>query len=194
LFSCKEASQKVMPVEEHSEEIVEEVVIKGNDFTKSIENAHHKEAFLSKNSVSYEIEVAFGGNTILEGTVTQRTNGAKIRIDKKDGTKIWGEAIFYTAKLTFEKGTGDAPDDWYIVYKNPKTNVLEGAAYIVSFGKGVEEAEKEPHAIKFNDFTIVEGIPLATNWTFHLWTDVDGYGGQIGEVKLKNIKFGKYYG
>jgi len=103
--------------------------------------------------------------------------------------RIWGEAIFYTAKLTFEKGTGDAPDDWYIVYKNPKTNVLEGAAYIVSFGKGVEEAEKEPHAIKFNDFTIVEGIPLATNWTFHLWTDVDGYGGQIGEVKLKNIKF-----
>jgi len=228
VFSCKQTFNKES-----------ETTIKGNDFTQNIEKVHQKETFLSKSAISYAVKVAFGGNTILEGVITQLTNGSKIRIDKKDGTKIifdnkeafiypnnaedpmarfhiftwsyffslpyklndngtiwnaktqkkWGEKQFDTSKLTFNSGIGDAPDDWYVIYKNPKTNILEGAAYIVSFGKELAEAEKEPHAIKFNNFITVEGVPFATNWTFHMWSDTEGYGDQIGEVKLTNIQF-----
>lgn len=240
IFSCKETNKTKDQVIDTVIPKTEEVV-NGNSFTQSIEKAHNKEIFLNKNAVSYEVEVAFGGNTILEGTITQLTNGGKIRIDKKDGTKIifdgnqaflcpkdkqdpmarfhiftwsyffsfpyklndegtkWGSVVnknwgnmkfmYPTSKLTFAKGTGDAPDDWYVLYKNPNTDILEGSAYIVSFGKGVKEAEKEPHAIKFNDFITIENVPFATNWTFHLWNDSEGYGDQIGEVKLSNIKF-----
>ena len=100
----------------------------------------------------------------------------------------WGGGKLDSGKLAFQSGTGDAPDDWYVIYKS-KENVLEGAAYIVSFGKGKEAAEKEPHAIKYNNYKIVSGIPFSTNWTFHLWTLKKGYTNQIGEVNLSNITF-----
>lgn len=101
----------------------------------------------------------------------------------------WGKEKLMTGKLTFASGTGDAPDDWYVIYKNTETNVLEGAAYIVTFGKGKEKAEKEPHAIKYNQFKQVNSVSIATNWTFHMWSLKNGYEEQIGEAKLSNIKF-----
>ena len=100
----------------------------------------------------------------------------------------WNNESLETGKLSFEPETGDAPDDWYVIYKN-KENILVGAAYIVSFGKGKEAAEKEPHAIKYNNFTDVSGIPFSTDWSFHLWNLEEGYTDLIGEVKLSNIKF-----
>jgi hypothetical protein len=32
---------------------------------------------------------------------------------------------YLTEKLTFKSGTGDAPDDWYVVYADKRTNLLE---------------------------------------------------------------------
>ncbi len=240
-FSCKEVSKNVEVQEVKTEkEVVQEVPLKGNSFTQSIEKAHNKTKFLSNKAVSYDLKVAFGGNTILDGTITQLTNGAKIRLDDhNDGSKVifdnkevfispsdandpmarfhiftwsyffslpykltdngtvigstvskkWGEDTKETAKLSFTAGTGDAPKDWYVIYKDQSSNILEGAAYIVSYGKDVAQAEKEPHAIKYSNFTTVEGIPFATKWTYHMWTDLDGYGDKIGEATLSNIKF-----
>ena len=33
------------------------------------------------------------------------------------------DKIFDTQKLTFKNDVGDSPDDWYIVYADPKSNV-----------------------------------------------------------------------
>lgn len=105
------------------------------------------------------------------------------------GEKPWGNHQLNTAKLTFESGTGDAPDDWYVVYQNSTTKIIEGAAYIVSFGKGREAAEKKPHAVKYTNYVSVGGVPIPTKWTFHMWTPEKGYGAQIGEVVLSNVIF-----
>ena len=94
-----------------------------------------------------------------------------------------------TAKLSFEEGTGDAPDDWYVVYQNPENSSLAGAAYIVSYGKTQSEAEKEPHAIKYHNYQKVDEVPIATKWTFHNWSDESGFGDEIGEATLSNIEF-----
>ena len=114
-----------------------------------------------------------------------------------EGT-IWSdfqEKPFYntsasTGKLSFEANIGDAPDDWYIVYKDD-ANYLVGAAYIVSFGKGKEAAEKEPHAVKYTNFSEVDGIPFAKDWTYHMWTNETGFGEKIGNATLSNITFSK---
>lgn len=94
----------------------------------------------------------------------------------------------HTGKLSFEANVGDAPDDWYVVYKDD-SNYLVGAAYIVSFGKGKEAAEKEPHAVKYTNFSEVNGIPFAKDWTYHMWTNETGFGEQIGKANLTNITF-----
>lgn len=98
---------------------------------------------------------------------------------------------FQTAKLTFEKGTGDAPDDWYIIYTDTKDNLLEAAAYIVTYGSDGDtaKAEADPHAIHYQDFITIEDIPFATTWKFYGWTETDGFTDQLGEATLSNITF-----
>lgn len=115
-----------------------------------------------------------------------------------NGTK-WNDSFktkeannpFNTAKLSFEANIGDAPDDWYIVYSNKESNLLEHAAYIVSLGKTVEAAEADPHAIKYIDYINVDGVPFATNWAFYEWNLEEGLTNKIGSAKLSNIKFVK---
>lgn len=93
------------------------------------------------------------------------------------------------AKLTFDSGTGDSPDDWYVVYRN-KNRQLEGMAYIVTFGKDVADAEKEPHAVSYHQPVTIDGVTIASHWQFWNWTQEDGiHGDPIGQVKLSNIRF-----
>jgi hypothetical protein len=98
---------------------------------------------------------------------------------------------FDVAKLTFEANIGDAPDDWYIVYSDKKTHLLEHAAYIVTAGKTKEAAEKDPHAIKYEDYKMVDGIPFATNWGYYGWSLEKGLSDKIGNAKITNIHFVK---
>ncbi|MDX1682861.1 MAG: hypothetical protein R3336_07060 [Phycisphaeraceae bacterium] len=94
------------------------------------------------------------------------------------------------ARLTFDEHVGDTPDDWYIVYRQPDTDRLLAMAYIVTYGKAKENAEKEPHAVRFRQFKKIDGVVLPTHWTFHHWSEEKGlYGEPMGEVILRNIHF-----
>lgn len=93
-------------------------------------------------------------------------------------------------KLTFASGTGDTPDDWYIIYLN-KDRTVHAAAYIVTFGgKEQTTAEENPHCIVYSDYKEVQGVPIATNWKFYNWSETEGLNGEaIGEGTLTNINF-----
>ena len=93
------------------------------------------------------------------------------------------------ARLSFDDGVGDSPDDWYVLYQDG-LHRLAGMAYIVTFGKETAEAEKEPHAITYHDFAEVDGVTLSKHWKFWNWTEEGGiHGDQIGEVKLSEPRF-----
>ncbi|MDY8137880.1 DUF6503 family protein [Aquimarina sp. 2201CG5-10] len=97
-----------------------------------------------------------------------------------------------TAKLSFDAGIGDAPDDWYVIYTDPKENSLQAAAYIVTYGSegDTSKAEADPHAIRYRDFVVVDGIPFATKWDFYGWTQEKGMSDtKIGEAMVSNIRF-----
>jgi hypothetical protein len=101
-----------------------------------------------------------------------------------------GEKSYARGKLTFVDGVGDAPDDWYVAYQDVETGLLEGLAYIVTFSRTQAEAEKNPHAIRYSDYVQVEGIPIASHWTFWNWSEEKGFEGpMIGEARLTNIQF-----
>ncbi len=212
-----------------------------NVFIKSIEKAHKKTEFLKHKAISFNINILFGGKEHLDGKITMLTNASKIRIDKKDESKLIynGEKVFLcpkeandggarfdmftwtyffglpyklddpgtkwelknprplegiehqTARLTFEKDTGDSPDDWYVVYSNNE-NVLKAAAYIVTFGSDgdTSKAEADPHAIHYKDFKTVDGIPFATTWKFYGWTEEKGMTDKLlGEAIITDITF-----
>jgi len=96
---------------------------------------------------------------------------------------------FTTEKLTFKPETGDAPNDWYVVYSDKNSNLIQKAAYIVTAFGSKEEAEKNPHAIQYSNFIEVNAIPIASVWKFWEWNKNEGATKQIGEAKLTNIEF-----
>jgi len=91
--------------------------------------------------------------------------------------------------LSFKKGIGDSSDDWYIVYSDMQTNRLKALAYIVTFGKTKEKAEKNPHAIRYSDYKMLEGIPVASTWSFSGWDTREGLTKVMGNASLSNFKF-----
>jgi hypothetical protein len=104
--------------------------------------------------------------------------------------KIIDDNEYARAKLTFKNGTGDTPNDWYIVHRNKATDYLSAMAYIVTFGnKAVTEAEKRPNGITYDDFISVEGVQFATTWRFGKWSEQRGFYDVKGSAKIKNIRF-----
>lgn len=104
--------------------------------------------------------------------------------------KIVDNNDYARAKLTFKNGTGDTPNDWFLVHRNKATDFLAAMAYIVTFGnKTISEAEKRPNGIVYDDFTTVEGIQFATTWTFTKWSEQRGFYEPKGSAKIKNIRF-----
>ena len=96
---------------------------------------------------------------------------------------------FDAQKLTFADDVGDSPDDWYIVYAEPETNVIKYSSYIVTFFASKEEAEKDPHAIEFSKYEEVDGIPISKRWEFWGWTEEKGITDKLGYADLTNVEF-----
>ncbi|MEM8738603.1 MAG: hypothetical protein AAGG38_09020 [Planctomycetota bacterium] len=84
-------------------------------------------------------------------------------------------------KVTFESGVGDTPDDWYIAFTDPSSGLLTALAYIVTYGVDPEQAQKRRSIVFYDDYIDVDGVPIATRWTFHRWNPKKG--GVVGDPK-----------
>lgn len=168
---------------------------------------------LATNSSKGLIELK-GGNTIyfIEDKVyyTPGMNEKKVRFDAytwsyffllpykltDEGTN-WSEAEkvemngnwYNTQRLTFAAGTGDAPEDWYQVYSDTNSDLIQVAAYIVTANKSVKKAEEDPHAIVYENYEMLNAIPVATQWKFYGWTQSEGLTDTLGKATLSNFEF-----
>ena len=74
-------------------------------------------------------------------------------------------------KLTYEDGTGDAPDDYYVLYLHPDTHRLTALRYVVSypgfFAPGAHSPEK---LMRFTEPTTAAGLLLATRLDTYAWS------------------------
>lgn len=94
------------------------------------------------------------------------------------------------ARLTFDPGVGDSPDDWYVLYRDPATDRLAAMAYVVTYGRTAEEAEQEPHAIVYGEFVDVEGVQVPTVWQLYNWSEEESVDGDpLGRLELSNLRF-----
>lgn len=67
-------------------------------------------------------------------------------------------------KISFGAGVGDAPDDEYILYRDPKTNQMAWLAYTVTYGKN--EKSDRFSFIKYDQWVDVNGVllPSKLHW------------------------------
>ena len=108
---------------------------------------------------------------------------------RPEGRVTWEGREYDTARLTFGEDVGDAPDDWYLLYRDVETGRLAAAAYIVSYGKSKDAAEQEPHAVVYRDPERIDGFEVPMRWTFHEWSADDGIGTPIGEARIHDFAF-----
>jgi len=101
-----------------------------------------------------------------------------------------GERTYNTARLSFDSGVGDTPDDWYLLYEDQETSMLHAMAYIVTFGTTPDEAEKEPHAIVYEEHVDLDGASVPARMRFYMWTEEQGiHGDPIGELRIDSPRF-----
>lgn len=106
------------------------------------------------------------------------------------GSRKMDGKSYTTARLTFDAGVGDTPEDWYVLYREPESGRLIAAAYIVTYGKARAEAEREPHVMVYSDFVDVDGVSIATTWAMRHWSEDRGvYGKPLGTGKLTEPRF-----
>lgn len=78
---------------------------------------------------------------------------------------------YHRVRVTYGAGTGDAPDDYYVLWLNPETKQLDALNYIVSYPGFFPDGGHLPEKLMvLNGKTTVDGIALPTGYTTR-WSD-----------------------
>lgn len=104
--------------------------------------------------------------------------------------KAYKDATYEVVKVTFEDGTGDAPDDYYILYFNMNDHKLGVIRYIVSYPGYHEDGGHSPE--KFMELygeQVVNGIVFPESYQTHMLADDDTPGEHVTNVTLSEITF-----
>ena len=87
-------------------------------------------------------------------------------ITYSDAKPLTFEGVSYPGtKISFGAGVGDAPDDEYIIYRNPNDNTMAWLAYTVTYGRN-EKSDRFSY-IKYNEWQkTAEGyvLPRKIQW------------------------------
>ncbi|MGB6154189.1 MAG: hypothetical protein WBG48_19555 [Pricia sp.] len=93
-------------------------------------------------------------------------------------------------KVTFDSGTGDAPDDYYVLYFDSESSQLGVIRYIVSYPGYFEEGKHTPE--KFMELLgeqTVDGITFPENYKTYWLAEDNGPGEHITDIELSEIEF-----
>ncbi len=92
-------------------------------------------------------------------------------------------------KVTYDPGTGDAPDDYYILHFDADTYLLTATRYIVSYPEYFKDGGHNPEKfMEVGELVDVDGVLLPSELKTH-WT-VDGKPGEyITKIEITDLKF-----
>lgn len=85
-------------------------------------------------------------------------------------------------KITYESGTGDSPDDYYIVYLDPESHRVAGLRYIVAYPGFFPEGGHSPEKLMiYRSFATHQGLSVVSRIETHAW---DASTQKMGEVTV----------
>ena len=108
------------------------------------------------------------------------------------GKKSFRGQEYDAVRITFAKGTGDTPDDYYVAYIDPVTAHLKLVYYVVTYPamrKDRPVSQLEPHAIVFEDWQTADGLLVPKTAPFYKWTGSDIEGEPLGSLEFSNVHF-----
>ncbi|MBZ0112224.1 MAG: hypothetical protein K8J08_07185 [Thermoanaerobaculia bacterium] len=98
-------------------------------------------------------------------------------------------------KVTYDEGTGDSSDDYYVVYLHAEQGTLTALRYIVAYPGFFEEGDHSPEKMMvYSEVDEVEGLRIAHRLDTYSW-DVDAgvRGEKVTEVTASRVAFGRTY-
>ena len=106
--------------------------------------------------------------------------------------QVYKEKNNDVVKVTFDAGTGDAPDDYYIFYFEEKTHQLSVIRYIVSYPKYFKDGGHSPEKfMDLSEYKTVEGITFPTLYKTHWLVENEQPGEYITKIAVSDISFEK---
>lgn len=119
-----------------------------------------------------------------------KLQGEGIRLSDYQKMELEGKT-YHTILQTFDKGEGDTPDDWYRLFIDPKTYELAAMAYIVTYNKSAEEANKKPSIILYRNYQRFGGCLISQRQDFYYWSEDTGIAGEHpkGMGTVDNVSF-----
>lgn len=108
------------------------------------------------------------------------------------GRKNFQGSEFDAVKVTFKKGTGDTPDDFYVAYVDPSSGQLKLVAYVVTYpsmrkGKPIDQLEM--HAIVFQEWQEAGGLRIPKIAPFYAWKNENIEGEALATLEFSNVRF-----
>ena len=108
------------------------------------------------------------------------------------GKKSFEGKEYDAVKITFVKGTGDSPDDYYVAYLDSATRQLKLASYIVSYPamrNNRPVSELQPHAVVFEEWQKADGVLVPKTAAFYKWDGEKLVGEPLGRLRYANVRF-----
>ncbi len=104
--------------------------------------------------------------------------------------KSFNGVAYEAVKVTFDPGTGDAPDDYYILYFHPDTHEMKVIRYIVSYPAYFKKGEHMPE--KFMELLgrqEIGGILFPEGYKTYWLNEDEGPGEYITNITLARVAF-----
>lgn len=99
--------------------------------------------------------------------------GVRLSLSKDDPVKAGLPKGTKVVRVEFAAGTGDAPDDYYVIYLEEKTSQLLALRYVVSYAPfmkpGMEHTPEK--LLVYGDWTDAGGLRLAQKQEFFVFAD-----------------------
>ena len=117
-----------------------------------------------------------------------------VRLEAADTLTVEG-AVAEQVRVTFDPGTGDAPDDYYFLLVDPETRRVRGVRYVVSYGPFNPDGGHTPETIMLYDGAQAVGGPagevvLQGGFRSFAWDgDARGPGAPKARGELTDVSF-----
>ncbi len=106
-----------------------------------------------------------------------------------DGQMTAEGTAYDLVRVTFDAGTGDAPDDYYVLLLDPATDRVGGVRYVVSYPGFFPEGGATPEKLMLYDGAqTASGITLQEGFRSFAWTD-DGVGEPAARGTVSEVRF-----